>query len=291
MPLISAEAVRERVATVEQVATLPVTLARVLDLAQDRSSTAADLAQEIANDPALTMRVLRTVNSSYFGFNRRIETVSDAVVLLGFTEVERLALAIAVINLFGGERDRARTLNQLWRHSLATSIAADVIVKECMPDQPGTLGSYAAALLHDIGKAVITQALPEAALAIRDLVERHDYPSYDAELEVLDGISHAQIGGWLAESWLLPVGIVESILLHHEPEEAPDSKPLVHITHLANVVCHRLNIHSSKECHVIPLPSPPSCELLGLSDDTEKRIGERLERQDGLIGALAGRSL
>lgn len=112
MAQLVALGVRERVWALKEVSTLPSTLVRILSIVQDDSATALDLADVVGSDQALTMRILGTVNSSYYGFHRQIRTVPDAVVILGFDEVERLALAISVIHMFGRDaatpRPRAR---------------------------------------------------------------------------------------------------------------------------------------------------------------------------------------
>jgi len=291
MVRISSETLHDRVLSVDEVSTLPISLARILEVTSDRSSTALDLAAEIAKDPALTMKVLRTVNSAFFGFRRRIQTVSDAVILLGFTEVERLALAISVINLFGGERERARSLSQLWRHSLAASMAASILVEEYKHEIEETGSAHVAALLHDIGKAILGQAVPEAVHEIERLLEAGECRPFEAEMEVLDGVSHCEVGAWVAEGWSLPVGLVESLMLHHRPDEAPKGHVLVHITHLADALCHELDIPSVRVPGKSPTASPESYALLAMDDSIVKQIDNRLQKQRGVIGAVAAHAV
>ena len=282
---------RDRVYSIEELATLPSAVVRILSITQDPSSTALDLAAEIVKDPVLTMKVLRTVNSSFFGFNRRIQTVSDAVILLGFTEVERIALAISLINLLGGDRDRARGLTQLWRHSLVASISADLITESEEERTPEYAGVHVAALLHDIGKAVIGQYFPEVAAETLRRMEQEEVASFEAEREIMGGISHAEIGAWLADRWSLPLPLVEAILLHHSPEEADDNQPLVGVAHLADVVCYELEVPSlileTRSCIVKAQP----VDGLSLGEELLGRVRQRLDRQRNLIGAIAARSL
>lgn len=289
MALLRLEEIRERVGAVNEVATLPAALTRILTITRDPHSTSLDLANEIGQDPALTMKVLRVVNSSFYGFSRRIQTVSDAVVLLGFTEVERLALAISVINLFGGARDRERSLGQLWKHSLAASHAAEVIAHE-YDEGRDVAGAHVAALLHDIGKAVIWQALPEAGPRIAQLMAEEGLSAFEAEAQVLDGITHCEVGSWLAGQWSLPESLSQSIALHHTPEEAGEENPLVPITHLANGVCHDFGIHAES----YPKPAAPQEgpeNTHQLDDELFGRIGARVTKQRGIMGAVSASAM
>lgn len=278
--------VRRKVYATEEVATLPVSVARILTITQNPASTALDLADEIARDPALTLRVLRAVNSSFYGFNRRIQTVSDAVVLLGFTEVERLALSIAIINLFGGEKHHARALAQLWRHSLACSFAADVIAESYARTRTAIGGVQVAALLHDIGKAVLWQSLPEAAPEILSLMSQERLSAREAELEVLGGVSHCEIGAWIAEAWSLPARLVDALRYHHTPESAPEDNIFVPVVHQADALCCELGFPAVQ---LEPPAAPPladSHELPNVEENLVRLVRERIEQQHRLLVAI-----
>lgn len=278
--------VRERVFALDELATLPSTLVRILSVVQDESTTALDLAAEITADPALTMKILGTVNSSYYGFHRQIASIPDAVVILGFDEVERLALAISVINLFGRDPESARALHMLWRHSLACSVVAGCLESHYRAQIPAIAGAHIAGLLHDVGKAVISQYFPEAVLPITRMVQEEGILVSDAEREVLDGYSHADIGSWIADRWELPEAFVESIANHHTPEAVPPDRILTHATHLADCICNRVGIramNAEAACSVEPQ------HLRGLDVDARivAAIENRLDKQRGLIGAMA----
>ena len=284
--------VRDRVFGVEEIATLPPALASILSVTKDPHSTAMDLAEEIGKDPALAAKVLKTVNSSFYGFGRRIQTVNDAVVLLGYIEVERLALAITVINLFGGDWKQARFLSQLWRHSLAASIAADLVGKASKAQTTDIAGAHVAGLLHDIGKAVLSQSMPDVFPVIIELVERNGYDPLTAEQEVLDGVDHSEIGGWIANNWSLPPSIVESIRTHHNPDKATSGRILPHITHLANAICHSIDVPSMviESPTAAQIGSPDSWALLGLDDSIIDHTLQRIENQRDFIGAMSART-
>ena len=286
MAQLVALGVRERVWALEEVSTLPSTLVRILSIVQNEGATALDLAEVVGSDQALTLRILGTVNSSYYGFHRQIRTVPDAVVILGFDEVERLALAISVINMFGRDPASARTLKMLWRHSLACSVVAGCIESHLRPKKPQVAGAHVAGLLHDIGKAVVAQQFPDAMASVLRLIEEDGYSHTDAEREILDGYTHCDIGAWLAGRWELPPAIVESIEMHHCPSAIPNPHLITHVAHVSDALCNRVGIRSTNA------NAPCECEAasaaaVGLDPEFVAHIEDRLERQRGLIGAMA----
>lgn len=278
--------VRGRVLALDELATLPSTLVRILSVVQDESTTALDLAAEITADPALTMKILGTVNSSYYGFHRQIGSIPDAVVILGFDEVERLALAISVINLFGRDRESSRALHMLWRHSLACSVVAGCLESHYRTNRPDISGAHIAGLLHDIGKAVVVQYFPEAVAPVTRLVQEDGVPVIDAEREILDGYTHCDIGAWMAERWELPENLVISIAYHHTPEAAPPKHALTYATHLADCICNRVGIRAMN-AEVPSDISPMVAQHLALDPNLIAGIESRLDKQRGLIGAMA----
>lgn len=278
--------VQEQLEAIDEVATLPPIMARIMTIVADASSNAMDLAAEIAYDQALTSRVLRTVNSSYYGFQHRILTVSEAVVLLGFNEIEKLALAISVVNLFGADRTAVKAMQSLWRHSVACSVAAGVFEHRLLAREVDVHGVHVAGLLHDIGKAVIAQYFPRVISSIELLVAEESMPVCDAEREVLGGLTHCEIGSQLAERWNLPPALVESIALHHAPDTAVVHPSMVYVTHLADEVCNSLGLHSGST-RPAPNVNAAAREFVELDFAMLGSVRNQLERHRGLIGAIA----
>lgn len=277
--------VRERIELINEIGTLPRVMARVLAIVKDPASTAIDLSNELSNDQALTVNILKTVNSAYYGFQRQIMTVPEAVVLLGFNEVERLALAITVINTLGMDRESVKAMRLLWRHSLASSIAGSYLEERAAEEIPDVRGAHVGCLLHDIGKAVIAQHFPEIMPRLLQLVEENGMTFIDAEAELMDGCTHAMIGGMLARRWDLPSVIVESIEMHHNPDSVHVDKIHVHLTHLSDYVCNTLGYASYATAAVPPL-SERTSELFNFNEEIVEGIREHLGRHKSSIGAI-----
>lgn len=277
--------VKERLESIEDVGTLPQVMARILAIVEDDSSTALDLASEISRDQALTTRILRAVNSAYYGFQRQILTVPEAVVILGFNEVERLALAIAVINTLGMGRENVTALRMMWRHSMACSVAGTVFEQKFAPEMPAIRGLHVAGLIHDIGKAVIAQHFPEVSPTVQHLIEDRELSPLEAEREVLDGHSHAELGAWMAERWGLPKPLVQAIALHHDPGKAGPDAVLVHATHTINEICHGLGIGSTATNRPA-MVEETSAAMFGYSEALTQQVEESLNRSHRLLGAV-----
>ena len=277
--------VRDRIDAIEDVGTLPQVMARIMAVVEDDSSTALDLAAEISRDQSLTMRILRVVNSAYYGFHRQILTVPEAVVILGFSEVERLALAIAVIGTVGMRREGVEALRSLWQHSMACSLAGTVLEQQLAAKNPEIRGAHVSGLLHDVGKAMIAQFIPEALEPIKDLADENDLPIIEAEKKILDGHTHCDIGSWMAEKWGMPPSLVESIAFHHTPDKAVSHQPIVDATHVANHIVNQLGFLSTDG--VVPSPADDGALLrIGHTEETVERVRVSLEKNEHLLGAI-----
>jgi putative nucleotidyltransferase with HDIG domain len=283
----SRDEVLDRVLETDELATLPSSLARILAVTQDPDSTALDLAAEIAQDPALTAHVLKTVNSAFYSFQRRVQSVSDAVVLLGFTEVERLSLAISVINLFGGRQAHAWALSQLWRHSLVASMAVDVVIERYTDGDPDAGGAHVAALLHDLGKAFLWQAFPEAIGDVIRLVDEEGMTPREAEMAVFGGADHAMVGAAVCERWMLPPAIVQSVLMHHDAGALEDGNVLTHAVAVSDAAAYALQAPAMITRRPITVHAPASLEYFGGDETIYTEIGYHLQSRRDLISALA----
>lgn len=273
------------VRSIPELATPPSMISRVVSIVQDESCTALDLASELEGDAGLAAQILRLINAPSCGLQRTVTSIPDAVIVLGFDELERIALTVSVINLFGRDREEAKALGTLWRHGVASATAGQIIEQRNRQCGCEIRGAHLAALLHDIGKAVIMHHFPDAFARIDRLVAA-GAPVLDAERDALDGATHADIGAWLVEGWDLPQAVVEGIARHHAAEDAGDHEPVVHATHAANFLAKSVGLGSYLGCDDEPL-CPESCDVLGLDTDLANHVASALRRSRFLMGALS----
>ena len=187
---------RARVETLTKVATMPRTVTTVAAMIDDGSASAFSIAREVGKDQVLTLKLLRLVNSGFCGFRSPVTSISHATVLVGLDALRMLMFGTTLLTLDATER-----MKGFWQHSLGTARVAGILAERACLAKPEELA--VAGLLHDIGKVVITQVSPDAAVAIDDCVEKTGGLRIDAEREIL-GVTHPEVGGWLAERWSLP---------------------------------------------------------------------------------------
>ena len=228
------------IARVEDLPTLPRTVLKITELVNDPKSSARDLARIITDDQVLAARLLRLVNSSFYGFPQRISTITGAIVLLGFDAIRNLLLTTSVFDLFPNRRNsRLIRQEQFWDHSLGCAVSAKILGDHLRYDKVEEL--FVAGLLHDIGKIVEMIFLPEAFKQIVNLVKDENVLMVAAEETIL-GYSHPEVGMLLAEKWNLPPKLTSVILHHHQPSEAGRFALESAIVHLADILCRSLNI-------------------------------------------------
>lgn len=241
----------ELVAKVEDLPSLPLVVTQVLKLTADPDSTPEDLNQVITTDQNLTAKVLRLANSAYYGFARRIGTVTEAVILLGFNTIRNLVMAASMSPFLEREvAGYALARGELWHHSLVSAMAARLLAREVRyrPHEQ----AFVAGLLHDIGKVILSIYVSAEYQEIIRRVQEENIPFMTAEAEVL-GFHHAQVGGLVADKWNLPQDLVEAVSLHHHPAEAKIDPRLTAITHAADAVSLMLGMGVGADGLLYPL--------------------------------------
>lgn len=213
---------------IEHLFTLPSIASQVIALAQDELSSTARMARVIESDPVITSKLLKVVNSAFYGFHRQIDSVEHAVRILGNDEVINLSFSIAIRKILQGIS--SQTARALWEHSLLVAQLSHYLAPR-LGCRDGEM-SYTLGLLHDLGKIVMLQrnefyGVWECQSLLSDL----------AAEEYATGLTHAEIGAYVAERWQLPEGIVEGIIAHHLPNRSAN-RPLAVAVHLADAVAH-----------------------------------------------------
>jgi len=217
--------------------TLPTVLVQVTDLLNNPKSSALQLSRVILKDSALTARLLRLVNSPYYGFPRRIATVTEALSILGSFQVRNLLLMVTVVDLLSGEETPDFSPMKLWEHSVEVAVAAGLLARQVCPQDREEL--FVAGLLHDVGMLVEFQFLREGFLQALSRSRSEDIPIRVAEQQIL-GFGHDQVGRLVVEHWKLPIRLTEAIACHHRPDLALAAKREAAITHVADILCHAL---------------------------------------------------
>ncbi len=224
---------------------LPLVVAKIVELVDNPKTNAATLSRLISTDPGLTARMLKLANSAFYGFPRRIGTINLAIVVLGFNTVKDLGVSSSLVDRFSfthGINDFDMT--GFWEHSIGTAIAARMISRSGSYRVVGE--AFVTGLLHDIGRLIIVRYLPQEFQEIQRLQRERNFLLWEAEKEVL-GLSHAEIGGLLTQRWNLPEQIVEAIRNHHQPLEETEISLLTATTYFADFLTRRLHPQYAQE--------------------------------------------
>jgi HD-like signal output (HDOD) protein len=272
------ERVRKLVERVQRLPTLPSVLNTINQMILNPRTSAKEVVQVIASDPALTSKVLRVANSPFYGFPNRITTITHANVILGFNTIKSIILSSTIFDVFGrnlkhGDFDRT----EFWKHSIGCGAAARVIGRRL--NYPRLEELFIAGLLHDVGKIVLDQFLPDKFVEVLNLVRSRDILIVEAEAQVL-GTTHAEIGAWLFEIWNLPKGLVETTRCHHNPALASDSPKFAEIIHVADILVRAIRFGNGGDSR-IPVLNGGVWNSLGLQetelDDLLSQIGREIE--------------
>ena len=261
---------------IDDLPTLPRTVLQITGLVNDPKSSAKDLARVITDDQVLTVRLLKLVNSSFYGFPQRISTVTGAIVLLGFDAIRNLLLTTSVFDLFANRnRQKKQDQERFWDHSLGCAVGAKVIGNYLRHDKIEEL--FVSGLLHDIGKIVEMMFLPDDFSKIVAAVNRDNILITTAENNVL-GYNHAEVGKLLAEKWNLPVKLVQVIAHHHHPDNAGSFAVEAAIVHLADIFCRALNMGYGGDNKIPPLDTL-AWERLKIQTSAIEGIMETMHRE------------
>jgi putative nucleotidyltransferase with HDIG domain len=254
---------RKKIEGARNLPTLSVVVAKVTEMIRNPRTTAAQVAVAISEDPALSARVLKMVNSSFYGFSQRVTTVSHAIVILGFNAVRSIVMAVSVFDALGKSGGSSK-LEELWEHAITVAVAADAVAKE-MGLKSEKEEAFVAGLLHDVGKVALAHVVPESVEAIWQRVEQEQGWVGQAEERVL-GVSHPEVGAWLTESWKFPASLQAAVRLHHLPEQAQEHRKLVMVVHVADLVARVLNIGSGWD-RTFPPCSSRAWKELGITEE------------------------
>lgn len=285
---INEHIVRSALKRVTTVATLPASAMRIMKIAEDPASTEDDLLEVLEGDPPLAARVLKVVNSAFYGRPRQVGSTAAAMRLLGVNAIRNVALAASLNRLFrGGRTVPGFDAGDLWTHSVAVGSAARRIAERCggIPPEEAML----AGLLHDIGLLVeIQSSHTEFSALIAATLHNASLSFADAETQWL-GATHEAFGKALCEQWRFPDALANACGHHHDPLAlAAADRRLPAVIHVADVLAGRVGGGYTRSVGR-DAPAEGVCELLGLSPgdlaDIEAQLSGDVEQTLGLLAA------
>lgn len=239
---IDSAALRAAIESADDLPTLPTVVERINARIANPSTNAADIGKLIEQDQVLTSRVLRLVNSSYYGFPRQIKSIQHAVVILGFSKIKTLVLSASVFNLIK-QRDRGGLdVSRFWQHSLGAAIASKVVA-ETFALGHGADDAFIGGLLHDIGKIILDQSQPALYAPVIRRAKEKGILLLESEDAVM-GVTHSQVGEWVMEKWRFPPAIINMVGKHHIPTASTERREMVGSVHLGDILARALGIGS-----------------------------------------------
>lgn len=249
---------------------------RELEVALSKpDSNLMQLGEVIEKDPDLTMRLLRLGNSSFYGFPMRLETVAEALSLIGLVQVQDLLAVSSVMEVFAGVPEEFVSMESFWRHSLACGIAARLLAIQRRLPKPEKF--FVAGLVHDLGRLVLYSQAPASAKAVFACYQAERQLLRQAEQKVLS-FDHAQIGEALLRHWQYPPQLIEAVAFHHHPMMAAAPPTGAVIVHVADHLANAMQMGTSGERFVPPL-NVKAWEHLGFASDTLSSVVAAIDEQ------------
>ena len=238
------------VRNVKAIASLPAVFERINMVANQPNSSLGDVAAIIARDVGLTARLLKLVNSAYFGFPSKIESITQACVVAGTRNIQQLALATSVVEVFKSIPPSLLNMQLFWRHSVGCAM-----VSRSLAQMSGLLDVdryFVVGMLHDIGRLAMLQTMTDEAAAIIRKAYATGQLTHQVEKECL-GFTHADVGEALLNVWGLPQVLGNLVSAHHAPAGCRSGLREAGVPHFANIVAHALELGESGNPFVPPV--------------------------------------
>jgi HD-like signal output (HDOD) protein len=255
-------AMKKRFDRITNLPTLPQVALKVNELLLDPKISVRRLSDIIMKDQAIVTNILKLVNSSFYGFPSKIDSLSRAILVLGFETLRNAILSVAVTQtLKGMNREDAFSITDFWRHSIAVAVTSRQLSIRIPLEVPETC--FVGGLIHDIGKIIISCYFNDEFKRIIPLYES-GMSFLEAEQSILP-LDHSKIGGYLAKKWHLPENLSRAIMFHHDPEKDSASMNLTSVVHAGDNIVNRI---------MLGYDSPP---LISLDPDQKKTLMNLIE--------------
>ena len=263
---MDSKTILKKLDSIDDLPTLPFIAMEVNKMLCDYDTSINKLTQTIEMDQAMVPRILKLVNSAFFGFKSKISNVSHAVVLLGFNMVRNAVVSISIIDAFSGDKKALEgfDITKFWSHSVAVAVISRYLAEKIrfqFPDDYFTGG-----LLHDIGKIILFQHFQDFFKKVWISSKENNLSFYDAEKKEIP-ITHVSIGEYLAKKWQLPESLVDVIRYHHVLSKDANDFNLLIIVHVADIIANSF-MSDSKSNFDFSLIYPDALDIIKPQLDT-----------------------
>jgi HD-like signal output (HDOD) protein len=240
--LIKKEKTESVLTGIKNIPMIPKVMFEVTKFLQTSEVTTSGLAKLIGKDQGLTTKILSIANSPLFGLQRKVTSLEFAIIVLGFKEIADIVTAISLANTIQVASDKDFDQTEFWIHSMVVGSAAKGISQNLGYLDIGS-DAFVAGTLHELGIQLLHKFLHPQFLSIYQNAKNGSSSFFSQEKEIL-GLTHQEIGKFLAEKWNLPVLLCDALLFHHTPSKTNENKVLTSIVHLADYMTQKLNVAS-----------------------------------------------
>jgi putative nucleotidyltransferase with HDIG domain len=268
--------VKIRLERIHDLPTLPVVASNIVQITRNPKTSALEVGKAISQDPALSSKVLRSANSAFYGFPKKISTIHHAIVILGFANIRNIVLTASIFDVLsskGGDNHFDR--EGFWEHSLACGVTSKLLARRMGIQNADE--AFIWGLLHDLGKIVLDTYFNEDFARVVSLVREKGILIRDAEQQLL-GSDHAEVGAAVAEKWNLPSTLIKVIRFHHNPSLANESMRMAAIAHLADALCRAIGLGNGGDSK-IPKIDDGAWKLLNPNRQLIKSLFMEMEQE------------
>jgi len=239
---MDAQTFLKRLDSIPDIPTLPNIVIKVNKLLQDYDTSIKKLSKIIEKDQAMVTKILKLVNSTFYGLRSRIRNIPHAVIVLGFNTIRNAVVSVSIIKTFSKEETfEGFDITEFWKHSIGVAVTSRYLSEQTRLDSPDDC--FVSGLLHDIGKVVLSQYFTELFGLVWKSVKEDGLSFYEAEQKLLP-VNHAQIGGYLTKKWQFPVSLIDNITYHHAIRKSVANLNQLIIVHTANTIANSYEIDS-----------------------------------------------
>jgi len=225
--------------SIKDIPTLPTIVFELNELLQDPNTPITNISDIIEKDQAMSLRVLKLVNSAFYGIHKEVNDIGNAIVLLGFNTVRNAIVSLGVISSFSGIKSlKGFTISDFWKHSLAVALVSKSLAEKTKIASSDSC--FVGGLLHDIGKVILAQYFQDLFEKVWNAAKSENISFYEAEKKEIS-IDHAIIGAHLATNWELPESFIDVIRWHHDVRNDTESKKMILLIYLSDIIVNSYN--------------------------------------------------